>query len=98
MYHIPKHYINEIIGIIEYHIDCCGIFIINHTIYSVSHQYLNKFSNGFWDNQWFGRNQIYLKLKLETLQFMPGIKNLNLKIIILFFLIGQVFFLNIKKN
>jgi hypothetical protein len=33
-------------------------------IYSVSHQYLKKFSYGFWDNQWFGRNQIYLKLKL----------------------------------
>jgi hypothetical protein len=30
----------------------------------------------------FGRNQIYLKLKLETLQFMPGNKNLKvLKII-----------------
>jgi hypothetical protein len=41
---------------------------------SVSHQYLNKFSKVFWDNQWFGRNQIYLKLKLETLQFMAGIK------------------------
>jgi hypothetical protein len=26
----------------------------------------------------FGRNQIYLKLKLETLQFLPGIKNLIL--------------------
>jgi hypothetical protein len=26
----------------------------------------------------FGRNQIYLKLKLGTPQFMPGIKNLNL--------------------
>jgi hypothetical protein len=25
--------------------------------------------------QWFGRNQIYLKLKLETWVFMPGIKN-----------------------
>jgi hypothetical protein len=28
--------------------------------------------------QWFGRNQIYLKLKLGARQFMPGIKNLNL--------------------
>jgi hypothetical protein len=35
-------------------------------------------SYGFWDNQLFGRNQIYLKLKLRALQFMPGIKNLNL--------------------
>jgi hypothetical protein len=49
-------------------------------VYSVNFQYLKKFSYGLWDNQWFGRNQIYLKLKLETLQFMPGIKNLNLKI------------------
>jgi hypothetical protein len=47
-------------------------------IYSVTNQYLKKFSYGFWDNQWFGRNQIYLKLKLGALQFMPGIKNLNL--------------------
>jgi hypothetical protein len=46
--------------------------------YSVTNQYLKKFSYGFWDNQWFGRNQIYLKLKLGALQFMPGIKNLNL--------------------
>jgi hypothetical protein len=44
----------------------------------VTNQYLKKFSYGFWDNQWFGRNQIYLKLKLGALQFMPGIKNLNL--------------------
>jgi hypothetical protein len=49
-----------------------------HSIYSVTHQYLKNFSYGFWDNQWFGRNQIYLKLKLGALQFMPGIKNLNL--------------------
>jgi hypothetical protein len=47
-------------------------------IYCVNHQYLKKFSYGFWDNQWFGRNQIYLKLKLGAMQFMPGIKNLNL--------------------
>jgi hypothetical protein len=33
---------------------------------------------------------VYLKLKLETLQFMPGIKNLNL----IFF----VFFLNFKQK
>jgi outer membrane protease len=46
--------------------------------YSVNFQYLNKFSCGFWDNQWFGRNQIYFKLKLEASEFMPGIKNLNL--------------------
>jgi hypothetical protein len=57
--------------------------------YSVSHQYLNKFSKVLWDNQWFGRNQIYLKLKLETLQFMPGIKNLNLKIICIFVLFSK---------
>jgi hypothetical protein len=44
----------------------------------VTNQYLKKFSYGFWDNQWFGRNQIYLNLKLGALQFMPGIKNLNL--------------------
>jgi hypothetical protein len=25
-------------------------------LYSVTLQHLNKFSNGFWDNQWFGRN------------------------------------------
>jgi hypothetical protein len=43
----------------------------------VNHQYLKKFSYGFWDNQRFGRNQIYLKLKLGARQFMPGIKNLN---------------------
>jgi hypothetical protein len=36
-----------------------------------------KNSYGFWDNQWFGRNQIYLKLKLGARQFMPGIKNWN---------------------
>jgi hypothetical protein len=48
-----------------------------YSIYRGTHQYLNKFSNGFWDNQWFGRNQIYLKLKLETLQFMSSIKNLK---------------------
>jgi hypothetical protein len=48
------------------------------SMYSVTHQYLKKFSYGFWDNQWFGRNQICLKLKLGALQFMPGIKNLNL--------------------
>jgi hypothetical protein len=47
-------------------------------IYCVRHQYLKKFSYGFWDNQWFGRNQIYLKLKLGARQFMPGIKNLIL--------------------
>jgi hypothetical protein len=47
-------------------------------IYSVTNQYLKKFSYGFWDNQCFGRNQIYLTLKLGALQFMPGIKNLNL--------------------
>jgi hypothetical protein len=49
--------------------------------YSVTHQYLKKFSYGFWDNQWFGRNQIYLKLKLGAPQFIPGIKNLNLNLI-----------------
>jgi hypothetical protein len=43
----------------------------------VSNQYLKKFSYGFWDNQWFGRNQIYLKLKLGAPQFMPSIKNLS---------------------
>jgi hypothetical protein len=48
------------------------------TIYSVSHQYLKKFSYGFWDKQWFGRNPIYLKLKLGATQFMPGIKNLKI--------------------
>jgi hypothetical protein len=47
-------------------------------LYSVTNQYLKKFSYGFWDNQWFGRNQIYLKLKLGATQFMPGIKNLNM--------------------
>jgi hypothetical protein len=47
-------------------------------MYCVNHQYLKKFSYDFWDNQWFGRNQIYLKLKLGAMQFMPGIKNLNL--------------------
>jgi hypothetical protein len=36
-------------------------------VYRVTHQYLKKFSYGFWDNQWFGRNQIYLKLKLVNL-------------------------------
>jgi hypothetical protein len=46
--------------------------------YSVTNQFLKKFSYGFWDNQWFGRNQRYLKLKLGAPQFMPGIKNLNL--------------------
>jgi hypothetical protein len=51
-----------------------------YKIYSETHQYLNKFSYGFWDNQWFGRNQICLKLKLGALQFMPGIKNLNLNL------------------
>jgi hypothetical protein len=44
--------------------------------YSVIDQYLKKFSYGFWDNRWFGRNQIYLKLKFGARQFMPGIKNL----------------------
>jgi hypothetical protein len=39
----------------------------------------------------FGRNQIYLKLKLGAIQFMPGIKNWNL----IFFLI---FFLNFKQK
>jgi hypothetical protein len=54
----------------------------------------------FGDNQWFGLNQIYLKLKLETLQFMPGIKNLNLKIICIFVLFSkwQIFFLDLKKK
>jgi hypothetical protein len=37
-----------------------------------------KFLYGFWDNQWFGRNQINLKLKLGAPHFMHGIKNLNL--------------------
>jgi arylsulfatase A-like enzyme len=55
-----------------------GIPFIKLQIYSVSHQYLKKFSYGFWDNQWFGRNQICIKLKLGALQFMPGIKNWNL--------------------
>jgi hypothetical protein len=53
---------------------------VSNPVYSVSHQYLKKFSYGFWDNQWFGWNQIYLKLKLGALQFMPGIKNLNLNL------------------
>jgi hypothetical protein len=30
------------------------------------------------DELGIGRNQIYLKLKLAALQFMPGIKNFNL--------------------
>jgi hypothetical protein len=34
--------------------------------------------------QWFGQNQKYLKLKLGALQFIPGIKNLN--VIFFFFL------------
>jgi hypothetical protein len=29
--------------------------------YCVTHQSMKKISYGFWDNQWFGRNQIYLK-------------------------------------
>jgi hypothetical protein len=52
-----------------------SIQFMSKILYSVTHQYLKKFSYGFWDNQWFGRNQIYLKLKLGALQFMPGIKN-----------------------
>jgi hypothetical protein len=54
----------------------------------------------FGDNQWFGRNQIYLKLNLETLQFMPGIKNLNLRIICIFVLFSkwQQKILDLKKN
>jgi hypothetical protein len=52
--------------------------LVKSVIYRVSNQYLKKFSYDFWDNQWFGRNQIYLKLKLGAPQFMPGIKNLNL--------------------
>jgi hypothetical protein len=48
-------------------------------IYSVTHQYLKKFSYGFWDNQWFGRNQ---NMSQIDLQFMPGIKNLNFIIFI----------------
>jgi hypothetical protein len=55
------------------------------TTYSVTNHYLKKFSYGFWDNQWFGRNQICLKLKLGALQFMPGIKNLNLIFFLIFF-------------
>jgi hypothetical protein len=47
----------------------------DQSVVSATLQYLKKFSKGFWDNHWFGRHQIYLKLKLETLQFMPGIKN-----------------------
>jgi hypothetical protein len=47
-------------------------------LYRVRNQYLKKFSYGFWENQWFGLNQIYLKLKLGAPQFMPGIKNLIL--------------------
>jgi hypothetical protein len=48
-----------------------------------------KNSYGFWDNQWFGRNQIYLKLKLGALQFMRGIKNLNLNFFLNFFWISN---------
>jgi hypothetical protein len=51
----------------------------------VSNQYLKKFSYGVWDNQWFARNQIYLKLKLGAPQFMPTIKNLNLNFLLNFF-------------
>jgi hypothetical protein len=58
-------------------------------IYRVTHQYLKKFSYGFWDNQWFGRNQIYLKLKLGACQCMPSIKNLNLNFFLIFFLISN---------
>jgi catenin alpha len=58
---------------------------LNLQIYSVTKQYLKKFSYGFWDNQWFDRNQIYLKLKLGALQFMPGISNLNLIFLGIFF-------------
>jgi hypothetical protein len=65
-------------------------YLFEYCIYSVTHQYLKKFSYSFWDNQWFGRNQIYLKLKLGARQFMPGIKNLNL----IFF----DFFLNFKRK
>jgi hypothetical protein len=54
-------------------------------LYNVTHHYLKKFSYGFWDNQWFGRNQIYLKLKLGARQCMPGIKNLNLIFFLIFF-------------
>jgi hypothetical protein len=67
-----------------------GVISDKVSIYCVTHHYLKKFSYGFWDNQWFGRNQIYLKLKLGAMQFMPGIKNLNLK----FFDI----FLNFKRK
>jgi hypothetical protein len=63
--------------------------LFQKVLYSFIHQYFNKFSMVFWDNQWFGRNQICLKLKLETLQFMPGINNLNLKIICIFVLFSS---------
>jgi hypothetical protein len=53
--------------------------------YCVSNHYLKKFSYGFWDNQWFGWNQIYLKLKLGAPQFMPCIKNWNLIFVGFFF-------------
>jgi hypothetical protein len=59
--------------------------------YCVTHQYLKKFSYGFWDNQWFGRNQIYLKLKLGARQFIPGIKNFN-------FNFNLIIFLNFKQK
>jgi hypothetical protein len=50
-----------------------------------------------WDNWWFGRNQIYLKLKLGAPQFMPGIKNLNLICVKKFFEF-QTEVAKIKKN
>jgi hypothetical protein len=62
----------------DYPFEAFRLNYIRSYIYSATHQYLNKFSKVFGDNQWFGRNQIYLKLKLGATQFMPGIKNLNL--------------------
>jgi hypothetical protein len=53
--------------------------------YKFSNQHMKKKSYDFWDNQWFGRNQIYIKLKLVAPQFMPGIKNLNLIFVYIFF-------------
>jgi hypothetical protein len=35
--------------------------LVGQIVYRVSNQYLKKFSYDFWDNQWFGRNQIYYK-------------------------------------
>jgi hypothetical protein len=59
------------------------LLIRKYTVWSVNIDISFLMVSG--TNSGFGRNQIYLKLKFETWEFMPGIKNMNMKFFCIFF-------------